>query len=137
MARCPLNHDWTIELGTGFSRHAEHGDVVFHGGTCSVYASVYQAPSAEAENAIAIMLQERETTPSEVFDRKDPPYSGRAYLIPEGEGNETYWGLNTWTADGKSLACVTFYFSDLDDLDWALKAWQSLSHGQVKAAYAN
>jgi hypothetical protein len=137
MARWPITNDWTIELGDEYQRAPEHGDIVFRSGDCSVYASVYQAPSAEAESAIAQMLEDRKIKPTRVFERSDPDVHGCAYLLPEGEGQETYWGLNTWAASGSSLVCVTFYFTDLDEVEWAVKAWRSLQHGPVKRTYAN
>jgi hypothetical protein len=137
MPRFPITNDWTIELSEGFTRSPEHGDIVFRNGECSVYASIYQAPSAEAENAISLMLQEREAKPERVFERNELGVKGRAYLLPEGEGTESYWGLNTWTTNGASLACVTFYFTDADDAEWAVKAWRSLQQGPVKTSYVN
>ena len=37
-----------------------------------------------------------------------------------------YWGLNTWTAARGSVACVTIYFEELSDLDWAIGVWKSV-----------
>ena len=64
--------------------------------------------------------------------------AGHAYLLPEGEGAGEYWGLNTWTAAKGSVACVTFYFDALEDLEWALAAWRSVRCGNCEGkGYVN
>jgi hypothetical protein len=126
MSRRPLNHDWTIELDAALQRRADGGDVIFWMPPRTVYATIFETDDVEAEEAIARMLDGRRGTPVQTFDRVEPGIAGHAYLLPEGQGNGRYWGLNTWTARRGSVACVTFYFDDIKDLDWALRAWQSV-----------
>ena len=118
--------EWTIDLDDAFRRRVDGGDVVFWLPPRTVYATVYASGEAGAEEAIARMIEGRPGTPVQAFDRAEPGIAGHAYLLPEGEGRGRYWGLNSWTAARDSVACVTFYFDQLDDLDWALDAWRSV-----------
>jgi hypothetical protein len=131
MGRVALTKDWSIDLDAGFQRRAEGGDLVFWAAGRTVYASVYEAGSTDAEAAIARMLEERPGLPKQVFDRSEPGLVGHAYLMPEGEDDNAYWGLNTWTSSADSVACVTFYFDVLTDLAWAMAAWESVSCGRT------
>lgn len=133
----PIAGDWTIDLGDAFQRRVDGGDVMFWLPPRTVYASVFGTNDVEAEEAIARMLEARPGTPVQTFDRVEPGLAGHAYLLPEGEGRDRYWGLNTWTAARRSVACVTFYFEDLDDLDWALDAWRTVRCAPCERRYLN
>ena len=151
----PITHGWTLELDAGFERRVEEGDLVVWDGRRTVYASVFEAGNAEAEEAIAAMLEGRKATPVRTFDRVAAGLAGHAYLLPEGgaaaaatteddddenaarDGRPSYWGLNTWTAARGSLACVTFYFPQLDDLPWAVRAWESIRCDVCVPRYVN
>ena len=139
MARVAITNDWNIDLEQGFRRKVESGgDLVLWKGERTVYASVYGTENADAEAAIAQMLEGRPREVVEQYDRVEPGLVGHAYLIPEGEGSNCYWGLNTWTATQGSVACVTFYFQHLDELEWALNAWRSIGCGECgKKSYMN
>lgn len=137
MPRRPITHDWTIDLDESFQRRADGGDVMFWLPPRTVYATVFATDDVEAEEAIARMLEGRPGDPVRTFDRLEPGLAGHAYLLPEGEGRGQYWGLNTWTAARGSVACVTIYFEDLDDLDWALRAWQSVRCKAGENRYLN
>ena len=144
MPRYGITGEWNIELEGGYRRKADGGDVVFWEPDAgrTVYASVFVTANVEAEEAIAKMLEGRAGAPTQTFDRVEAGLVGHAYLLPEGEddkdGNQRQWGLNTWTAAKDSVACVTFYFDDVRDLPWALKAWQSVRCGPCETrAYFN
>lgn len=137
MPRRPIANGWSIDLDDGFERRADGGDVMFWLPPRTVYASVFATADVEAEAAIAKMLEGRPGEPVRTFDRLEPGLAGHAYLLAEGERPRQYWGLNTWTAARGSVACVTFYFEDLDDLDWALRAWQSVRRETSERGYLN
>ena len=132
MATLSITADWFLELGDEFERRTEGGDVVWWSGARTVYASVFHTSNADADAAIATMLEGRKETPVQTFDRAGPDLVSHAYLLPEREDGGDYWGLNTWTAARGSVACVTFYFESLDDLPWALRAWQSVQCGRCE-----
>ena len=92
----------------------------------TIYASVFHTNNAEAEDAIEKMIEGRPGIPVQMFDRQEPGLAGHAYLLPEGDEERKYWGLNTWTAAKGSVACVTIYFDNLDDLNWAIGLWKSV-----------
>ncbi len=136
MPRHGISVQWSIELDGDYRREADGGDVVFWDPAAArtVYASVFATANVEAEEAIAKMLAARAGAPAQTFDRVEAGLVGHAYLLPEGEDNDKdggrrRWGLNTWTAAKGSVACVTFYFDDVRDLPWAVKAWQSVRCG--------
>src|SRR5215218_8840320 len=139
MPRRAITNDWTIELDEAFQRRADAGEVMFWLPPRTVYATVFATEDVEAEQAIGKMLEGRPGTPVQTFDRLEPGLAGHAYLLPEGEGKGKYWGLNTWTARRGAVACVTFYFENLDDLEWALRAWQTVKcePGERRASYLN
>ncbi|HEY8748572.1 MAG TPA: hypothetical protein VIM11_11400 [Tepidisphaeraceae bacterium] len=72
------------------------------------------------------MIEGRPGIPVQIFDREEPGIIGHAYLLPETEDNHKYWGLNTWTAAKGSVACVTIYFDEIDDLNWAISTWKTV-----------
>ena len=125
----PITSDWWLELDDEFERQTEGGDLVLWSGTRTVYASVFRGGNVDAEAAIAVMLDARKEPPLRKFDRVEANAIGHAYLLPERGDRGQYWGLNTWTASRRSVACVTFYFRALDDLKWALAGWQSVQCG--------
>ena len=127
--RVLITNHWSIELDADFFRRVDDGDLVLWKPGRTVYAAVYWTDVAAAEEAIARMVEGRPGVPRRTFDRSEPGLAGHAYLLPEGEGAARYWGLNTWTACRMSVACVTFYFRHVGELDWALRAWQSVRHG--------
>jgi hypothetical protein len=130
MPRVAITGDWSIELEPGFRRKVEPGeDLALWKGDRTVYVSVYRTETAEADEAISRMLENRPGEVVEKFDRVEPGVVGHAYLLPEGQGPQCYWGLNTWTAIRGSVACVTLYFQHLNDLEWALAAWRSVQCG--------
>jgi hypothetical protein len=129
MPLVPITSDWSLDLEPGFERRAESGDLVLWKGRRTVYASVFRTSNADAEDAIAAMLEGRKKTPVRSFDRVEANLIGHAYLLPEQESGREYWGLNTWTATSGSVACVTCYFERLPELDWALAVWKSIQCG--------
>ena len=134
-----ITSEWSLELeDDDYERRAQEGDVVLWKPRRTVYAAVFRMSDAQAEEAIAKMLEGRPGVPKQAFDREEPGLAGHAYLLPESAGARDYWGLNTWTAAKGAVACVTFYFDDADDLPWALAAWRSVrpAGGQEKV-YAN
>ena len=138
MAVYPITSDWGIELESDdYERRTEEGDLLLWKPGRAVYAAVYHTSDAQAEEAIARMLDGRPGVPKQTFDRAEPGLAGHAYLLPEEHGSHCYWGLNTWTAAKSSVACVTFYFDDADDLPWALAAWNSVRPGSRERAYSN
>jgi hypothetical protein len=137
MPRRPITGEWTLELDDAFQRRVDGGEVMFWLPPRTVYAALYATGDVDAEEAIARMLEGRPGTPLQTFDRVEPGLAGHAYLLPEGEGRGAYWGLNTWTAARGSVACVTFYFEDLDDLQWALEAWRTVRCERCDRAYVN
>jgi hypothetical protein len=134
-----LGAHWHIDLDPGFRRRSDGGgDLVLWKGGRTVYTTLRQAGSAEAEEAIARMLDDRRQHVVRQFERIEPGLVGHAYLLPETSSAKKYWGLNTWLAAHRSVLCITFYFPDLADLPWALAAWQSVKSGESsEAKYAN
>jgi hypothetical protein len=128
-AYVPITSDWGMELEEGYQRQVQDGDLVLWKPGRTVYAAVYSTDNAEAEEAIEKMLHDRPASPLRTFDRAEGSIAGHAYLLPEGEGGDEYWGLNTWTAAKGSVACVTFYFDAIEDLEWALAAWRTVRCG--------
>ena len=125
-----ITNGWWLELDEWFERRTAGGDLILWHATRTVYASVFRGSNADADAAIAAMLEARKETPVRTFERVASNVTGHAYLLPErDEERGEYWGLNTWTASRASVACVTFYFAHLDDLDWAVAAWGSVQCG--------
>ncbi len=133
-----ITGDWAIDLEEGFDRQVREGDVVLHRGGRTVYAGVYGTGDVDADGAIARMIERRPGVPVRTFDRVEAGLVGHAYLLPESNDGGDYWGLNTWTASHGTVACVTFYFEEVDDAAWAVAAWRSIRcrEGGEKA-YAN
>lgn len=121
-----IGTDWSILVDPEFQRRIDDGDVVLWKPGQTVHASVFNTNNAEAEDAIERMIDGRPGIPVQMFDREEPGLAGHAYLLPEGDGEHTYWGLNTWTAAKGSVACVTIYFDNLEDLNWAITVWKSV-----------
>jgi len=121
-----LGHDWSLLLDGSFARKAISGDIMFHQSSRTVYVSIFNTNNAAAEEAIERMIEGRPGIPVQMFDRDEAGIRGHAYLLPEGDKKDPYWGLNTWTASRGKLACVTLYFKNISDLDWAIGVWKSV-----------
>ena len=126
LTRQILGTDWSILVDSDLTRQVDDGNVVLWRPGRTIHASVFNTNNADAEEAIEKMIEGRPGIPVQMFDREEPGLAGHAYLLPEGSRERTYWGLNTWTATKGSVACVTIYFDDLADLDWALRVWKSV-----------
>lgn len=126
MVKQQLGHDWSLLLDGSFHRKAISGDIMFHQNGRTVYVSIFNTNNAAAEEAIERMIEGRPGIPVQMFDRDEIGIRGHAYLLPEGDKKNPYWGLNTWTASRGKLACVTLYFKNISDLDWAIGVWKSV-----------
>jgi hypothetical protein len=109
-----------------FVRQVGGGDVMLYSPGRTIHASVFNTNNVEAEDAIDKMIEGRPGIPVQSFDREEPGIAGHAYLLPETDQGSNYWGLNTWTAAKGAVACVTIYFRNLDDLNWAISIWKSV-----------
>jgi hypothetical protein len=121
-----IGTDWSILVESDFERHVGGGDVMLYKPGRTIHASVFNTNNADAEDAIEKMIEGRPGIPVQAFDREEPGLAGHAYLLPETNKGHRYWGLNTWTAAKGAVACVTIYFEDFDDLNWALSVWKSV-----------
>ena len=126
VTRQVIGTDWSILVGDDFRRKVEDGDVTLWTPGRTIHASVFNTNNADAEEAIEKMIEGRPGIPVQMFDREEPGLAGHAYLLPECNNGHNYWGLNTWTAAKGAVACVTMYFDDLDDLNWAIGVWKSV-----------
>jgi hypothetical protein len=125
-----IGNDWSIVTDEAFTRTAEDGDIILTMPTRTIYCSVFHTNNAEAEEAIHKMIEGRPGIPVQIFDRQEPGIAGHAYLLPEQGNGAKYWGLNTWTAARGSVCCVTIYFHDFDDFNWAIGIWKSVRAGR-------
>jgi len=121
-----IGTDWSMLVDPDFQRRIDGGDVVLWRPGRTVYASVFATNNCDAEEAIEKMIEGRPGIPVQIFDREEPGLIGHAYLLPEGDKEHKYWGLNTWTAAKGSVACVTIYFDDIHDLNWSISVWKSV-----------
>lgn len=126
LTRHLIGTDWSILVDSEFVRQVTSGDVVLHKDGRTVHASVFNTNNTEAEDAIEKMIEGRPGIPIQTFTREEPGLAGHAYLLPETDQDRNYWGLNTWTAAKGAVACVTIYFDDFEDLNWAITVWKSV-----------
>ena len=121
-----IGQEWSLLVDAEFSRQVMDGEVMFHQPGRTIYAAVFNTNNTAAEEAIEKMIEGRPGIPVQMFDREEVGVCGHAYLLPEGDKTNKYWGLNTWTAARGTVACVTIYFQDFNDLDWAIAVWKSV-----------
>lgn len=117
-------------VDAAFTRNATDGDIVLHMPGRTIYCSVFHTDNTDAEQAIRKMIEGRPGIPVQIFDRDEPGIVGHAYLLPEELKDKKYWGLNTWTAARGSVCCVTIYFHDFGDFNWAIAVWKSVRPGR-------
>jgi hypothetical protein len=121
-----IGTEWSILVDSDFNRGIDQGDVVLWKSGRTIHASVFNTNNADADEAIEKMIEGRPGIPVQMFDREEPGLAGHAYLLPEGGKDRKYWGLNTWTAAKGAVACVTIYFEDISQLNWAIGVWKSV-----------
>lgn len=126
LTRHVIGIDWSILVDPDFNRGIDDGDVVLWKPGRTIHASVFNTNNVEADDAIEKMIEGRPGIPVQMFDREEPGLAGHAYLLPEGDTEHRYWGLNTWTASKGAVACVTLYFDDINELNWAITVWKSV-----------
>ena len=132
-----IGNDWSIVTDAAFSQTAHDGDIILTMPRRTIYCSVFHTDNAEAEEAIQKMIEGRPGIPVQIFDRQEPGIAGHAYLLPEEGKGTKYWGLNTWTAARGSVCCVTIYFHDFEDFNWAISLWKSVRRGRETAGALN
>jgi hypothetical protein len=132
-----IGNDWSIMVDDAFTRKAIDGDVVLHMPGRTIYCSVFRTNNTDADEAIQKMIEGRPGIPVQIFDRDEPGLCGHAYLLPEESKGERYWGLNSWTAARGSVCCVTIYFHNFDDFNWAIGIWKSARHAREAKARLN
>ena len=137
MVNHPIGNDWSIVVNKAFTRRVIDGDVVLSMCHRTVYCSVFRTNDTDADEAIQKMIEGRPGIPVQIFDRQEPGIAGHAYLLPEVSKGAKYWGLNTWTAARGSLCCVTIYFHDFDDFNWAIGVWKSVRPGRERKGELN
>ena len=130
MIKHAIGADWSILVDEKFTRRVANGDVIFQMPCRTVHCSIFNTNNTAAEEAIQKMIEGRPGIPVQIFDREEPGLVGHAYLLPEGKKDTAYWGLNTWTAARGSVCCVTIYFHDLEDFNWAISVWKSVRPGR-------
>lgn len=130
MVKQLVGSDWSILLDDQFVRTVVDGDVVFRMPRRTIYCSIFRTNNAAADEAIQKMIEGRPGIPVQIFDRFEPGLCGHAYLLPEGSKDDKYWGLNSWTAARGSVCCVTIYFHDFEDFNWAIAIWKSVRPGR-------
>jgi hypothetical protein len=121
-----IGNDWSIVTDDAFTRAIHGGDIILCAPRRTIYCSVFHTNNAEAEEAIQKMIEGRPGIPVQSFDRQEAGLAGHAYLLPEEGKGTRYWGLNTWTAARGSVCCVTIYFHDFEDFNWAISVWKSV-----------
>lgn len=122
-----IGHGWTLDLPDEFHERVDDDHYVFWHAGRTIYAVVFKTPAAEAEHALDQLSRDRGLQPLQRFSRKDAGLAGQAWLLPEHTPTgDQYWGLNTWTQSGDSVACVTFYFPHKPDLNDALSTWHTV-----------
>jgi hypothetical protein len=126
LTRHVIGTEWSILVDSDFNRGIDQGDVVLWKSGRTIHASVFNTNNADADEAIEKMIEGRPGIPVQMFDREEPGLAGHAYLLPEGGKDRKYWGLNTWTAAKGAVACVTIYFEDISQLNWAIGVWKSV-----------
>ena len=137
MVKQSIGNEWSIWVNPEFTRQVESGDMILRMAGRTIYCSVFNTSDTAAEEAIRKMIEGRPGIPVQIFDREEPGICGHAYLLPEGAGGQNYWGLNTWTAARGSVCCVTIYFHDFDDFNWAIGVWKSVRPGREKKLRLN
>jgi hypothetical protein len=130
MVKYSIGCDWSIMADEAFARRVADGDVILEMRSRTIYCSIFNTNNIAAEEAIRKMIEGRPGIPVQIFDRAEAGIAGHAYLLPEGSNQSAYWGLNTWTAARGSVCCVTLYFHDLEDLNWAISVWKSVRPGR-------
>jgi hypothetical protein len=132
-----IGNEWSIVVDAAFTRQASGGDIVLHMPGRTIYCSVFHTDNASAEDAIHRMIEGRPGIPVQIFDREEPGLAGHAYLLPEEGKGTLYWGLNTWTAARGSVCCVTIYFHNFEDFNWAIGVWKSARPGRESKSRLN
>src|SRR5881628_3867215 len=128
MARHMIGSSWSLDLPDAFQRRLQDHQVQFYTPGRTVYAVAYPTRADTAEGALADFLQDHQVKPLETYSRREAGLVAEAFLLQEThpDTERAYLSLITWTATESSVACVTFYFEEEGELEWALNAWRSI-----------
>ncbi|MCE9581342.1 MAG: hypothetical protein K8T20_02375 [Planctomycetes bacterium] len=118
----------SINIGPGFERRVEDGDLCFSGDKRTVWVALYESKFREPHRSVN-ELYSPSRKPDEEWERSQPGRFGRAYFMREDGAGKRSWTLTTLTASARRLALVSFYFEEEADLDWAVRAWDTLRVG--------
>jgi hypothetical protein len=115
----------SIDVGPGFRRKVEGGDMRLTKRGRTVWIAMYEARHSDPQASVS-ELYAPGRRPVEEWERRGGGSAARAWLLPDDAAGSKRWTLTTISASASELALVSFTFEDEEGLRWALDAWNSL-----------
>jgi hypothetical protein len=124
-----IANGWSIDLHESFSYAVDaEGDRIFTRRQKRVRAAVFSTQGCSAEEAIERIFDGQQAHPAQTFERKTPQLVGRAFLYRARPTGKRCWELLSATALRGALLTVVFEFGDVEEVNWAIQAWQSVGY---------
>jgi hypothetical protein len=120
-----ITRQCTIDVGAGFQRRVENGDLCLSLGARTVWIALYESRFREPERSVNEIYSPGKKPDEEWESRSEGRYA-RGYLTRDVEDGRAQWTLTTLTASPRRLALVSFTYDTEGQLDWAVRAWDSL-----------
>lgn len=120
-----ITRQCSIDVGAGFRRRVENGDLCLFATGRTVWIALYESQFREPERSVNEIYSPAEK-PEEEWEFRQEGRFGRGYMTREIEDGRALWTLTTLTASRRKLALVSFTFDAEGHLDWAVRAWDSL-----------
>lgn len=120
-----ITRQCTIDVGAGFQRRVENGDLCLSAGGRIVWIALYESKFREPDRTVNEIYSPGRKPEEEWEVRSEGRYA-RGYLTREVESGHAQWTLTTLTATRHRLALVSFTYDAEGQLDWAVRAWDSL-----------
>ncbi|MCC6740315.1 MAG: hypothetical protein IT452_14815 [Planctomycetia bacterium] len=124
-----ITRQCTIDVGSGFRRRVENGDLCLFSEGRTVWIALYESQFREPERSVN-ELYAPTVEPEEEWESRQAGRFARGYLVREVEKGRTVWTLTTLTASSRHLALASFTFVSEGHLDWAVRSWDSLRLGR-------
>lgn len=122
MALFSLADEWTIELDAEFERRVEDGSMVFVHGDHAVWIDLFEDSCSISQKMKMLREDVPQNARSWKFDQNSLTKFG---YLERDEENENF-ELTTFSVALSGYALMTFYFDDVNSLDWALDCWKSV-----------
>ena len=122
-----LTREWSFQIEDGFKRRMEDGNLGLWKPGRTIWMACY-SPNEPAQTTLEWIKQEAPPNPSKTFEYDEGDLLRFGYLLPNADGERRAWELTAFTIAPGDYILTSFYFDEMNMLDWALGCWKTVRY---------